>query len=627
MENQINSSNNYDSLNDFNDLQKIKMLSIENSHIYLTDFDLDMINLNQDREDDYEYFTYILYCVKAILEKTENTTILNVLFNSNIDVTKVPFKLYERIFFIFYSQAALTKFIENKKFYVSFPQLFQLESPTFLCEDIKTKISQLDTVFHISKSEGISENVVCENIDQTSKFLNFISTLQNIDEYKEKNLLKKKYFYLKYENKILHQLQLSSESIKKLFLQIISCIHKSDQDELLPFSFDYLGLGGSFDHYHMGHNMLLSTALILCKGQVSIGITSSEMIGNKANKILLQSFNFRETMVKLSCEKIGRMCKVSTHVINDAAGQAGTSKNLQALVLTSETIKGGKYVNEIRKKNNLPEVKMIFANIISVNLEDNKCDITEKDLISSKMSSTSIRSMILSGIPLEKLEILYKSWTKLIIHTLKCPADMSHNWFTILRDNYMQSWRKYHDLNHILNYVSLAESYYLQEKIKDNINVMLSIWFHDSMYIPSRYDNEERSIELFLEFYEDVKRALVLKNTLDLIDTKKVSFYITCTKHHFEEDTYDDEDLNYMLDCDLYSLGADQSKYFLINEMIKYEYRHHLSEDEWIAGRKKFLEKVLAKKYIYRTDEIRGQLENVARSNIQLELESYIGNI
>lgn len=355
--------------------------------------------------------------------------------------------------------------------------------------------------------------------------------------------------------------------------------------------------------------MLLTTAALLCKNKLVIGITSDEMILKKANINLLQPYLFREEIVKKSLINIGTICEIQPHMLNDSIGKAGT-KELNALVLTKETLKGGHMVNNKRKENNLPEVPLILANLLPSSSKDDK------------ISSTFIRNNILSEINTEKLELLYSLWHKLLFHSLSLDLVIISKWFSIIRDLYMQSWRKYHTLTHIYHFITLAVNYISDKKIKDKINPLLAIWFHDVIYTPTRLDNEERSVELFKQFYEDIKRQLVLSNTLCLIDVDKVSFYIMCTKNHFKEIEYEDNDLNYLLDFDLYTLGLDDfEKYYEINKKVEYEYRHHLTDDEWRLGRVKFLKTVLEKKFIYRSKETREKLEDNCRINITKEIE------
>lgn len=76
---------------------------------------------------------------------------------------------------------------------------------------------------------------------------------------------------------------------------------------------------------------------------------------------------------------------------------------------------------------------------------------------------------------------------------LDITKENSIKWFSIIRDFYVQSWRKYHSINHILNFVKSFEKINKEnpQLIKDKISVFYAIIFHDIIYTPSRNDNEE----------------------------------------------------------------------------------------------------------------------------------------
>jgi len=90
----------------------------------------------------------------------------------------------------------------------------------------------------------------------------------------------------------------------------------------------------------------------------------------------------------------------------------------------------------------------------------------------------------------ENIDNLKLKWDNLC-KTLNLPLDLSYYWFCIIRDFYQQSWRQYHTLNHIDNFTELGTKYYEMGKIKDYVNCLLTIWFHDIIYVPTRGDNED----------------------------------------------------------------------------------------------------------------------------------------
>ena len=73
--------------------------------------------------------------------------------------------------------------------------------------------------------------------------------------------------------------------------------------------------------------------------------------------------------------------------LTDTAGPSGTDDDLQLLVLSQETIKGGPYVNEVRKTNNLPELDVHVIDMIS----DDVSDLAESFHSDNKMSSSAQR--------------------------------------------------------------------------------------------------------------------------------------------------------------------------------------------------------------------------------------------
>lgn len=100
----------------------------------------------------------------------------------------------------------------------------------------------------------------------------------------------------------------------------------------------------------------------------------------------------------------------------------------------------------------------------------------------------------------------------------------------------------------------------------------------------------------------------------------KIKDYILCTKKHFEDNEYKDEDLNLFLDLDLSGFALIKEDYLYNSSTIEYEFRHHLTEDQWNKGRKIFLLSVLKKEKIFRSDFYYLKYEKIARENIQLEI-------
>ena len=75
------------------------------------------------------------------------------------------------------------------------------------------------------------------------------------------------------------------------------------------------------------------------------------------------------------------------------------------------------------------------------------------------------------------------------------------------------------------------------------------------------------------------------------------------TKYHFSDKTYDDSDLNYLLDFDLSGFAIENfNDYWELNQGIKFEFSFH-GEEGFKNGRIKFLNSVKNKSSIFRTEE------------------------
>ena len=278
---------------------------------------------------------------------------------------------------------------------------------------------------------------------------------------------------------------------------------------------------------------------------------------------------------------------------------AGREKDLNCLIVTTETYKGGLYCNEIRKKNNLNEVDICTINVININLDN-----------INKISSSLIRKDILDMISLDKINKLYSVFSNLCNDLLKIEdKNVVDYWWQEILEHYTKKWKYYHNLNHIYSFVALFEKY--NNNIQNyKSEFLISIFFHDIIYIPSRNDNEEESINLFNKFYSETNP----KN----LNKEKVIEFISETKNHTLNIIHNNEELNYFLDMDMHILSEENWEDY--ENKIRKEYPY-LSEIEYKNGRIKFLQSCLNKEKIYRTKIFYDAFEQKARSNIKKIIE------
>ena len=149
-------------------------------------------------------------------------------------------------------------------------------------------------------------------------------------------------------------------------------------------SYELCGLGGTFDHLHDGHKLLLRTAFRLGK-KVVIGLATDELLVEKKYKNMIQTFEERKDGIINYIRSINSEYPSKCGIIplNDPFGPAITEPNLEIHVSSEESYKNALKINDIRQERGLR--KMIIVIIPAVLNNEGK-----------KISSTDIRKASIS---------------------------------------------------------------------------------------------------------------------------------------------------------------------------------------------------------------------------------------
>lgn len=145
-------------------------------------------------------------------------------------------------------------------------------------------------------------------------------------------------------------------------------------------------LGGTFDHIHDGHKILLSVAAFLTSSKLIIGVTDEELLLKKKYKEFLESFDRRANNVQhfLALLKPGLSAQIVP--IKDVCGPTGTVPEIECLVVSRETISGGEFVNKTRVAKGLSKLDISVVNVLGGN---------EEDGWKEKLSSTELRRILM----------------------------------------------------------------------------------------------------------------------------------------------------------------------------------------------------------------------------------------
>jgi phosphopantetheine adenylyltransferase len=187
-----------------------------------------------------------------------------------------------------------------------------------------------------------------------------------------------------------------------------------------------VAVGGTFDHLHAGHKLLLTMATLLLEphGQsdqrrrIVVGITQDELLKNKRYASFLESWETRQRSVsdfllalldysaplgtppaafQVSRSSLNRKevhLKLSPALviefvaISDPFGPTITDKSISALVVSAETRGGGHAVNKKREELGWPPLEVFEVDVLEV---DEPGDHGWVGKLDSKISSTESR--------------------------------------------------------------------------------------------------------------------------------------------------------------------------------------------------------------------------------------------
>ena len=174
--------------------------------------------------------------------------------------------------------------------------------------------------------------------------------------------------------------------------------------------------------------------------------------------------------------------------------------------------------------------------------------------------------------------------------------------YRTIEDKYSEPHRHYHTLSHIRHCLEQLDR--AAHLAADAEAIELALWFHDVIYDPTLDDNELRSALFF-----DANLGIHLPDER----AGRVHHLIMATEYPSEPR---DGDARLMVDIDLSSFGLPWEEFMRDTRAIEAEYSH-VPEEQYTAGKRKFLNSLLSRPRLYLTDYLHDRLEAQARSNIE----------
>ncbi|KIP12272.1 hypothetical protein PHLGIDRAFT_62214, partial [Phlebiopsis gigantea 11061_1 CR5-6] len=160
-----------------------------------------------------------------------------------------------------------------------------------------------------------------------------------------------------------------------------------------PSLFPVTALGGTFDHLHAGHKILLSMAAWITATKLIVGMTDDSLLQRKANKHVIEPLHARMARTRAFLALFKPSLALDLVPLTDVAGPTGWDPDIQALVVSKETLGGAAAIEKIRREKGFPPLRTFVIDVISpsdFNLATDDADALRK----AKMSSTAIREWI-----------------------------------------------------------------------------------------------------------------------------------------------------------------------------------------------------------------------------------------
>lgn len=144
-------------------------------------------------------------------------------------------------------------------------------------------------------------------------------------------------------------------------------------------------VGGTFDHMHDGHKILLLVAVFCAQSLIIVGVTGPALLTKKKYAEVLDPLPARVNAVCTFLQRIvSPQQTFQIYQINDVCGPTGYIEEIDALIISDETAKGAEFVNDYRKKHGFAPLKVISIDVIGGSSENNW---------EGKLSSTDLRKI------------------------------------------------------------------------------------------------------------------------------------------------------------------------------------------------------------------------------------------
>ncbi|KAG6833060.1 hypothetical protein H0H87_011804 [Tephrocybe sp. NHM501043] len=171
--------------------------------------------------------------------------------------------------------------------------------------------------------------------------------------------------------------------------------------ERTPPRLPVVAIGGTFDHLHAGHKILLSMAAWITSEKIIVGVTDDALLGKKSHPQQLQPLAERIARVRAFLALFRPGIEYYIVPIQDVYGPTGWDPNVQGLVVSHETLSGAEAIATHRSKQGFSRLQTFVIDVISAHspwVDPEDVELMRR----TKMGSTFIRQWIADSQEKEK---------------------------------------------------------------------------------------------------------------------------------------------------------------------------------------------------------------------------------
>ncbi|KAL5707963.1 pantetheine-phosphate adenylyltransferase [Ranunculus cassubicifolius] len=149
----------------------------------------------------------------------------------------------------------------------------------------------------------------------------------------------------------------------------------------MPNLYSAVVIGGTFDRLHDGHRLFLQATAEFAKDRVVVGVCDGPMLLKKQLCNLIEPVEKRMKAVEGYIKLLKPDLMVQVVPITDCYGPSVVDENLDAIIVSKETVSGGMLVNEKRAEKGLRKLKVEVV------------DLVPGEFTGEKLSSTTLRKL------------------------------------------------------------------------------------------------------------------------------------------------------------------------------------------------------------------------------------------